>query len=108
MRFDNTPRTVAVHWTHESCAQRILATLNAASHCIVVYEGMKLGRRDYYNVYAVYALHSNKLVGYVLECYAGGAYIVRPRLPSEPSTVTQRETVRVQPYLASCSVFSGV
>ena len=108
MRFDNTPRTVAVHWTHESCAQRILATLNAASHCIVVYEGMKLGHRDYYNVYAVYALPSNKRLGYVLECYDGGAYIVRPRLPSEPISGARRETVRVQPFLGCCSVFRGV
>lgn len=108
MRFDNTPCATFVHWTHESSAQRILATLNAASHCLVVFEGMKFGHRDYYNVYAVYTLPSNKRIGYVLECYEGGAYIVRPRLPSEPITAARRETVRVQPFLAPCSGFRGV
>ena len=108
MRFDNTPSNVAVHWAHESSALRIIASLNTAAQVAVVYEGLQCGKRDFYNVYAVYALPSNKLAGYVLECYAGGAYIVRPRLPSERNTATRRETVRIQPHLPACDLSRGV
>lgn len=105
MIFKNAPRTTVVHWVSENSARRIMQSLNAN----LVYTELRCGWRDYYNVFAVHdARRGNKLVGYVLECYAGGAYIVRPRLPSEPTTATQRETVRIMPHLRYCEAFSGI
>ena len=108
MIFKNTPRTSVVHWVNESVAQRVITNLNSAFYASAVFTALKCGAKDYYNVYEVFARRGNKRVGYVLECYSGGAYIVRPRLPSEPVTATRRETVRVMPHLRHCDTFSGV
>ena len=107
MIFKNTPRTTKVHWVSEAVAQRIITTLSGATHGTAVYAQLKCGSRDFYNVYEIFT-QGKKPCGYVLECYSGGAYIVRPRLPSEPCTATQRETVRVMPHLRHYDGFSGV
>ena len=92
MIFLNTPRKCVVQWVNESAAQRILAQLNTTSQTRAVFSGTKCGNADYYNVYEV---RNPQLCGYVLECYAGGAYIVRPKLPSE-SCAMWRKVVKVK------------
>ena len=100
MRFLNTPRTIVVQWVSESSAQRILAALSGDFYVWAVFDHTKFGKQDYYNVYEIYTRKGNKLHGYVLHCYAGGAYIVRPTLPSEPRSAAQRGTVQVNPKIA--------
>lgn len=107
MIFKNTPRTFTVQWVSETTAQRIINTLSAATYGTSVFSQLKCGGRDFYNVYEVFT-RGKKHCGYVLECYSGGAYIVRPRLPSEPATAAQRETVTVMPHLRHYDGFSGV
>lgn len=108
MRFTSTPRTAVVQWVGENCAQHILATLSKAWDAVVIFDHTKFGKHDYYNVYNVYSRTGNKLIGYALECYSGGAYIVRPRLPSEPRAATQRGTVHIKPKIAYQDAFYGV
>lgn len=93
MIFFNVPSTHTVHWVRESVIQRILAQLNTTSQTRAVFVGTKCGNVDYYNVYEV---RNPQLCGYVLECYAGGAYIVRPKLPSE-SRAMWRKVAKVKP-----------
>lgn len=93
MIFFNVPSTHTVQWVNEITAQRILAQLNTTGQTRAVFVGTKCGNADYYNVYEV---RSPQMRGYVLECYAGGAYVVRPSLPSE-SRATWRKVVKVKP-----------
>ena len=106
MMFFNKPRAYTVVWVRESVAQRILAQLNNASQTSAVFTGTKFGTVDCYNVYEV---RSPQLVGYMLECYAGGAYIVRPKLPSEATdSGVEPSTVKVKPHLAAQAIYSSV
>ena len=103
MIFFNVPSTHTVVWVRESVAQRIVAQLNTANQTRAVFSGTKCGNADYYNVYEV---RNPQLCGYVLECYAGGAYIVRPKLPSE-NCATWRKVVKVKPH-TGCAIFSSI
>ena len=105
MLFINKPRSYTVVWVRESVAQRILAQLNPTNKTSAVFVGTKCGAVDYYNVYEV---RSPQLVGYVLECYAGGAYIVRPKLPSEATDSGHSTTVKVKPRLDAQAIYSSV